>query len=234
MLGRRLRQYWYSLTPSRFLIGLLAVQIFLLLSEDFRWFNFNGQKGCTVLIAVAVFGAAVLVMLVWCLVGVLIWQRLQFGLRSLLLFIFVLTVPLGWFVDETQQAKKQREAVEAIAAVGGIVHYGGQYEDMIWPTARPPRLCLWLLEQLGRDFFFPVTKVDCTLLVPLGDEELIFVRNLPMLEELYLADTQVSDHGVKHLVTLSNLRLLVLIDTQVTDEGVESLQEALPKCHIDH
>ena len=101
-------------------------------------------------------------------------------------------------------------------------------------AAGPSRLCTWLLEQLGRDFFFPVTKVDCTLLVPLGDEELIFVRNLPMLEELYLADTQVSDHGVKHLVTLSNLRLLVLIDTQVTDEGVESLQEALPKCHIDH
>jgi hypothetical protein len=44
---------------------LLAVQVFLLLSERFRRFAFNDKKGWTVLIAVGLVGLAVLVMLVW-------------------------------------------------------------------------------------------------------------------------------------------------------------------------
>jgi hypothetical protein len=42
---------WYHLTPARFFVGLLAVQVFLLLSEKFQWFPFNQNKGWTVLIA---------------------------------------------------------------------------------------------------------------------------------------------------------------------------------------
>jgi hypothetical protein len=53
---------WYHLTPDRFFIGLLVVQVFLLLSDQFKWFPFNEKKGWTVLIAVGVVGLAVLVM----------------------------------------------------------------------------------------------------------------------------------------------------------------------------
>ena len=45
---------WYHLTPDRFFVGLLVVQVFLLLSERLQWFAFNENKGWTVLIAVAV------------------------------------------------------------------------------------------------------------------------------------------------------------------------------------
>jgi hypothetical protein len=38
---------WYHLTPDRFFIGLLVVQVLLLLSERFRWFAFNEKKGWT-------------------------------------------------------------------------------------------------------------------------------------------------------------------------------------------
>jgi hypothetical protein len=41
---------WYHLTPARFFLGLLAVQVLLLLSERFQWFTFNEKKGWTVLI----------------------------------------------------------------------------------------------------------------------------------------------------------------------------------------
>ena len=66
---------WYHLTPDRFFIGLLVVQVFLLLSERFQWFAFNEKKGWAVLIAVGVVGLAVLVMLVWIATSVMMRRR---------------------------------------------------------------------------------------------------------------------------------------------------------------
>jgi len=50
------KRRWYQFTPAGFLVALLMVQVFLLLSEQFCWFAFNEKKGSTVLIA-AVFCA---------------------------------------------------------------------------------------------------------------------------------------------------------------------------------
>ena len=36
---------WYRLTPDRCVLGLLALEGFLLLSAWFRWFPFNQHKG---------------------------------------------------------------------------------------------------------------------------------------------------------------------------------------------
>ena len=47
---------WYRLTPDRFVIGLLVLEGFLLLSQRFQWLGFNRHKGCTVLIAMAIVG----------------------------------------------------------------------------------------------------------------------------------------------------------------------------------
>jgi len=54
---------WYHLSPDRLIFGLLAVEGFLLLSEQFQWFCFNEKKGWTVLIAVAAVCLVVAVML---------------------------------------------------------------------------------------------------------------------------------------------------------------------------
>jgi hypothetical protein len=35
------------LTPDRFIVGLPAVQVFLLVSEQCQWFGFNEKKGWT-------------------------------------------------------------------------------------------------------------------------------------------------------------------------------------------
>jgi hypothetical protein len=64
---------WFHVTPGGFFIGLLAVQVFLLLSDQFKWFAFNENTGWTVLIAVGVVCVAVLVMLFW----FVLVQRLQ-------------------------------------------------------------------------------------------------------------------------------------------------------------
>ena len=53
----------FRLTPAWLIYGLLVVEGLLWLSERYRWFWFNEKKGWTVLIAVAVVGVVLLVML---------------------------------------------------------------------------------------------------------------------------------------------------------------------------
>lgn len=43
----------------------------------------------------------------------------------------------------------------------------------------------------------------------------------------------VTDAGVAHLASLTNLRELNIIDTQITATGVAALNKALPKCMIE-
>ena len=75
-------------TPAWLVLALLVVEGLLWLSERYEWFWFNEKKGWTVLIAVAVVGVALLVMLLWFIASLLFRWRFQFSIRSLL----VLTV----------------------------------------------------------------------------------------------------------------------------------------------
>jgi hypothetical protein len=121
-------RHWCHVTPTRFFVGLLAVQVLLLLSQRFQWFAFNERKGWTALIAVGVVGLAVVVMLIWGLVCLCVRRRFQFSFRSLLVFLVAVSVPLGWFSWEMAKARRQREAVEAIVAATGYVGYDYQYD----------------------------------------------------------------------------------------------------------
>ena len=84
---------WYRLTPERLLMGLLAVEGLLLLSERFRWFAFNERKGWTVLIAVAAVGLAGLCTLLWFAVALLLRRPFQFSIRSLLVLTVAVAIP---------------------------------------------------------------------------------------------------------------------------------------------
>ena len=76
------RRRFYS-TPAWIILGLLLVEGLLWMSEQYRWFGFNSHKGWTVLIGVAVVGAAFLVILRW-LIGALLFRwRFQFSIRAL-------------------------------------------------------------------------------------------------------------------------------------------------------
>ena len=48
-----------------------------------------------------------------------------------------------------------------------------------------------------------------------------------------LVGTQVTDAGLVHLRSLSNLTMLSLEDTNVTDAGVAELKKVLPTCQIN-
>ena len=43
-------------------------------------------------------------------------RLVRFSLRTLFVFVVLLSVPLGWFAWEMQRARRQREAVERVLA----------------------------------------------------------------------------------------------------------------------
>ena len=110
------------------MLGLLALEGFLLLSEWFQWFAFNRHKGWTVLIAVASVGVAFVLMFLWFLAALVFRRRFQFSILSLLVLTVVVAIPCSWLATEMKQARKQREAVEEIKKAGGRVAYDYQYD----------------------------------------------------------------------------------------------------------
>jgi Leucine-rich repeat (LRR) protein len=182
---------------------------------------------------------------------------LRFSLRTLLVFVLVLSVPLGWFAWRLDKARRQREVVEAILKAGGSVVYDYQLDKDGRPNGGEPMTPAWLRKSLGDDFFREVMWVNFHL-TQVTDAGLEYIKGLNNLEELdlgntqvtdaglehfkglnsleglWLDNTQVTDAGLKHLKGMTNLRELYLNDTQVTDESVEKLRDALPDCKIEH
>ena len=145
------RPRWYHLTPERVVLGLLALEGFLLLSERFEWFAFNRHKGWTVLIAVASVVVAMLLMFLWFLAALVFRWRYQFSIRSLLVLTVVVAAACSWLAVKRQQARQQQEVAEEIAKVGGTVSYDYQVDPsgIAIPGATPPGLA-WLRNVWGR------------------------------------------------------------------------------------
>ncbi|MEN6451859.1 MAG: hypothetical protein ABFC96_15320 [Thermoguttaceae bacterium] len=239
------------LTPDRIVIALLAVEAFLLLSQWFRWFTFNQNKGWAVLIAVAAVALTLLSLSLW-FVGALIFRwRFQYSLRSLLLLTAAAAIACSWLTTAIEQARRQREAIAAILKARAGVFYDLSEARIVTPSPPP------LETLLGTDFFRDVAGVqnhkhstrfaDADLervaelksLLSLRlrcsrvtDDGLKYVARLPQLTELSLSDTSITDAGLEHLTGLSRLKYLTLSRTNVTDAGAKRLQEALPKCTI--
>ena len=168
---------------------------------------------------------------------------LQFRLRTLLIAVLVLSLPLSWFAVRMDRARRQREAVEVIRRFGGIVYYDWHmYRRNQAPSPA------WLRTQLGLDFLHDVSAVkltdpqvsDAVLECLSGiaglrglsledtqitNERLQHLQGLGTLERLVLENTQISDAGLEYLKGLTNLEWLFLNGTQVTDAGLEQLKK---------
>jgi hypothetical protein len=239
---------WCRLTPERLVVGLLAVEGLLLLSEWFQWFAFNEHKGWTVLIAVAAVGVAGLCTLFWFAAALLFRWPFQFSIRSLLVLTVAVAIPCSWLATERRQAQRQHEICEVLRISSWDVQY-----DFEAPQAAEPAPA-WLRKMLGDDFFANVeyiwlanrTDVELayagelsglkTLAVTyarITDAGLAHLQGLTELQALYLGDTQITDAGLEYLKGMSRLKNLDLTGTKVTDAGVAELQKALPNCKIE-
>ena len=236
MLSAKSQRRWFSPTPACLIYGLLIVEGLLWLSERYTWFGFNEKKGWTVLIAVAVVGVAMLLMLGWFIVSLLFRWRFQFSIRSLLVLTVAVAVPCSWLAVEMKKATEQKAVVVAIAkhvrAVGSAYDYEFDASGNYLPNARPPAP-VWLQSLLGDDFFGQVASL--TFWGPqLTNADLEHLKTLNTLRLIYLYTTDATDAGLEHLKVLDQLQYLHIEAAQITDAGVEKLQQALPKCRILH
>lgn len=133
----------------------------------------------------------------------------QFSLRTLLLLVLVVSLPVSWFAVRMQKAIRQREAAEALEALGCIVAFDND-------TASPRSD--WLGGWFGDDVFLVVGNES-----EVSDTDLMLLAEFSQLKTLYLDRTDVTDAGLEHLSGLHNLDELWLSDTQVTDAGLEHL-----------
>jgi len=242
----------HNLELDDFVLGLLALEILLLLSDRFQVCTLNRHG--TVLIGLAVLGAGTLFLLARYGSRVMRRRASQFSLASLLLYTLVCAIVCGWLAANTHRATKQREAARAIEALGGTLVYddGVRGEGKSFRSARG-----WLVGVFGFHFFWDAVTVQ-DLSADFCDADMVHVRSLTKVHHLYLDGTQVTDVGLKHVERLTELELLdlahtrvtdaglkhlrglaklrhrSLYNTQVTDEGVEKLREALSNCQFDY
>jgi hypothetical protein len=132
-----------------------------------------------------------------------------------------------------KQARKQKEAVEAIREVGGVVGYGYRRNGSgKWIQNAETQGPEWLHELLGDDFFANPNSVYFVSYPPVTDAGLEHLRGLAQLQNVYLNSILVTDAGLEHLKGLAQLQELYLTGSHVTDDGVMKLQKSLPKCHV--
>jgi hypothetical protein len=143
------------------------------------------------------------------------WFR--FRLRTLLIVVTMLSLPLAWVGWELQKVRQERPVIASIEEQGGEVYFYSIFDEQSW---------------------WEKTKERCfgkrAMTVSLHDPEVIDLTSLVALEnlkELYICSPKVKD--LSPLAELKNLERLYLDYTQVTDEQVQRLQEALPNCVIE-
>ena len=138
---------------------------------------------------------------------------LQFRLRTLLIAILVLSLPLSWFAVRMERARRQREAVEAIERTGGFVTL-----DPIEPWAPS-----WACTLLGSDFFVDVVQARCSK--NFGDTEAAHLKALPRLNELGLTMSKITTVGYGCFRELAGLKKLSLNFMPIKDCDFEQVAE---------
>jgi hypothetical protein len=144
---------------------------------------------------------------------------LRFSLRSLLLIVVLIAIPLGWKMNRVHN---QRVVVAEIEKIKGQVAYDSVVELVGHrQLLKGPE---WLRRLLGDDFFSDVEFVQIG--GPQVTERTISqVATLPYLKWLHVRSNGISDDGLKYLAGKNTLEELHLNSSSVTDKGVAQLAE---------
>ena len=158
-----------------------------------------------------------------------------FRLRTLLIAVLVLSLPLSWCAVRMEKARRQRDVVEMIERMGGYVGYDGRPIPAFCPKVTGKRKPTLLRGILGDDFFDTVVVVSfdnypsaslmpATRRVDLDDDDLRKVARLKHLQRIGLQGANVTDAGLEHLHGMTSLEHLDLLNNmRVTDAGIEHL-----------
>jgi hypothetical protein len=239
---------WYRLTPDRLVVGLLAAECLLWVSDGLRWPAWH--KGYAVLASLAMLGVALTAMILWFIIAVIIRRRFQFSIRSLLVLAVAVALPFSWFNSARLVARRQSEDLKAVLETGEAdydveSHYipfyyfskgfDGHISRPVLPSPNPvPEL---LSNLLGNDFFHEVVCVSLHgSLLPRnkadGDETLKHLQGLRDLQVLYLG-CEMSDSQLAALNGLKSLRKLNILNSSLSGEGLANLTNLLALRSLD-
>jgi Leucine-rich repeat (LRR) protein len=148
----------------------------------------------------------------------------QYSLRSLFILTFLVAIASSWLAVKMGQARRQKEAVEALLKLGGTVNYDYEIssEGYLINGAKLPGPA-WLRKIIGDDFYINVNGANFTLM-KVTDVDLEYLEAWKQLRNLQLGRTQITDAGLEHLNGLIKLQRLDLSGTQITDAGLEHLK----------
>lgn len=150
----------------------------------------------------------------------------QYSLRTLLISVTLFAIACSWFTVKMQQARKQREAVDALLKINCKIYYDFVF-DGDWKINPQPPCLAWLRNLLGIDFFsnvnFVMSDFDMT------DADMDYIKSMTKLQKLWLLDIRVTDAGLESLKELKQLRELILLGglhsgDQITDAGWEHIK----------
>jgi hypothetical protein len=149
------------------------------------------------------------------------WFR--FSLRTLLIVITVLSLPLGWIGWRLQQVRRERATVVWVQKMGGQVKFHAENDERNWWEATIDKWCggrAWGVSLQGTEVsdLSPLTKLKCLESLVLYNtqvSDLSPLAKLTSLEHLSLSKTQVRD--LSPLAELRLLEWLAFHSTQVSD-----------------
>jgi len=172
----------------------------------------------------------------------------QFSLRSLFVVMTLFALLLGY---TTHRARQQREAVEAITALGGTVIYDHQFQfdksisfisspgsmyfeatgrEWLFSNNTEPAGPQWARKWIGDEYFQDVAAVDLSWIgweweKPTENINVRLLGKLQGLRWLNLDGRGFTDKDLRHIKQLATLERLFLKDTHVTDEGLTYLKD---------
>ena len=147
----------------------------------------------------------------------------QFRLRTLLIAILVLSLPLSWFAARMDKARRQRTAIIEIESLGGRVIYDWQADLHYWDASQRPDNS-WQRRLLGDDFCDEVHSA--TLRGPeFSDSHLDLIRGLNGLKWVIVEDARVTGSGLAILQEIAHIEGVSVNNCPFTDDGLKHLQE---------
>jgi Leucine-rich repeat (LRR) protein len=135
------------------------------------------------------------------------WFR--YRLRTLLALVTLAAIGLGGFKAYVEPFQIQRRAAARLAPLGAKIGY-------------EPGGPAWLRALFGERHFLNVVTVHLEGR-RFKSDDLAPLADLPGLERLYLANTPLTDEGLRHVASLRRLKRMSLWQTKITDAGIVHL-----------
>ncbi len=176
------------------------------------------------------------------------WRQLLV-LTILVALMFCFGRFAGWLTERLKIARVQRDFVQKVEGLGGIVYYDfqladGEVEDLLDPDS-PDAKRAWLSSLCGVDLLHDVFYVYLADLRKGGEAGVVARRNtkvtdelfehsseLPALKWLALSGTSVTDAGIASICKNPEIERLWLSQTQITDKSLGLIAQCQTMTHL--